>query len=62
MGDLRLQLGTKFNLADPAALRFLWVVDFPLFEYGEEDKRLASAHHPSARLIPTTSPCSIPIR
>jgi aspartyl-tRNA synthetase len=46
MGDLRLQLGAKFNLADPAALRFLWVVDFPLFEYGEEDKRLASAHHP----------------
>ncbi len=46
MGDLRLQLGNRFTLPDPAALRFLWVVDFPLFEYSEEDKRLVSAHHP----------------
>ncbi|HXZ87037.1 MAG TPA: aspartate--tRNA ligase [Candidatus Binataceae bacterium] len=46
MGDLRLQLGNRFNLPDPAAMRFLWVVDFPLFEYSEEDKRLVSAHHP----------------
>ena len=46
MGDLRLLLGNRFNLPDPAAMRFLWVVDFPLFEYSEEDKRLVSAHHP----------------
>ncbi len=32
--------------ADPDELAFLWVVDFPLFEYSETDKRLVSAHHP----------------
>ena len=46
LGDLRLQLGTKFNLRDERALKFLWVVDFPLFDYSEEEKRLVSAHHP----------------
>jgi aspartyl-tRNA synthetase len=46
MGDLRLQLGAKFNLADPAAMRFLWIVDFPLFEFNEDEKRLDATHHP----------------
>jgi aspartyl-tRNA synthetase len=46
LGDVRLLLGTKFNLRDEQALKFLWVVDFPLFDYSEEEKRLVSAHHP----------------
>ena len=46
LGDVRLQLGTKFNLRDERALKFLWVVDFPLFDYSDEEKRLVSAHHP----------------
>ncbi|MGB6554579.1 MAG: aspartate--tRNA ligase [Candidatus Binataceae bacterium] len=46
LGDLRLQLGTKFALANKDELKFLWVVDFPLFEYSEEDKRLVSVNHP----------------
>jgi aspartyl-tRNA synthetase len=46
MGDLRLQLAAKFNLRRPDELRFLWVVDFPLFEYSDEEKRLVSVHHP----------------
>ena len=46
LGDVRLQLGAKFNLRDERALKFLWVVDFPLFDYSEEEKRLVSAHHP----------------
>jgi len=46
MGDLRLQLAARFNLRDPKALRFVWIVDFPLFEYSEEERRLVSAHHP----------------
>jgi aspartyl-tRNA synthetase len=46
MGDLRLQMATRFNLRDPDALRFLWIVDFPLFDYSEEEHRLVSAHHP----------------
>jgi aspartyl-tRNA synthetase len=46
MGDLRLQLAAKFNLRRPDELRFLWIVDFPLFEYSDEGKRLVSVHHP----------------
>src|SRR5579875_1694338 len=33
LGDLRLKLGAKFDLIDRAALKFLWVVDFPLFDF-----------------------------
>ncbi len=46
LGYVRLACGDRFNLRDPNKLALLWVVDFPLFEYSEEDKRLASAHHP----------------
>jgi aspartyl-tRNA synthetase len=46
LGDLRLQLGDKFGLRKPGELKFLWVVDFPLFEYSEQDKRLVSVNHP----------------
>jgi aspartyl-tRNA synthetase len=46
MGELRLQLAAKFNMRRPDDLRFLWVVDFPLFEYSNEEKRLVSVHHP----------------
>jgi aspartyl-tRNA synthetase len=46
MGDLRLQMAARFNLRGPDALRFLWIVDFPLFDYSEEDHRLVAAHHP----------------
>lgn len=46
MGEMRLQLGARFALREADALRFLWVVDFPLFDYSEEEKRLVSAHHP----------------
>jgi aspartyl-tRNA synthetase len=46
LGDTRLQLGTKFNLRDESALKFLWVVDFPLFDYSDEEKRLVSVNHP----------------
>ncbi|HEX4210910.1 MAG TPA: amino acid--tRNA ligase-related protein, partial [Candidatus Binataceae bacterium] len=46
MGDLRLQLGTRFKLRETDALRFLWVGDFPLFEYSHEEQRLLAVHHP----------------
>jgi aspartyl-tRNA synthetase len=46
LGDIRLQLAAKFNLRDEEALKFLWVVDFPLFDYSEEEKRLVSVNHP----------------
>lgn len=46
LGELRLSLGKKLNLIDPNEYKFLWVVDFPLFEYSEEDKRYYACHHP----------------
>jgi aspartyl-tRNA synthetase len=46
LGDLRLQLGAKFGLLKSGALKFLWVVDFPLFEYSEEEHRLVAVNHP----------------
>ena len=49
-GQLRLQCAQKFNdrhkLLDPRNFQFLWVVDFPMFEWNEEDQRWNAAHHP----------------
>lgn len=46
LGELRLHLGRQLNLMDPSDYKFLWVVDFPLFEYSEEDARYYACHHP----------------
>jgi aspartyl-tRNA synthetase len=46
LGTLRLALARKENLASPDAFEFLWVTDFPLLEYHEDDKRWYSMHHP----------------
>jgi len=45
-GRLRLHFGNKLNLIDPNKNNFLWVTDFPMFEYSEEDQRWSSVHHP----------------
>ena len=49
-GQLRLHCAQKFNdrhkLLDPKNLQFLWVVDFPMFEWDEEEGRWNAAHHP----------------
>ena len=49
-GQLRLQIAQKYNdrhkLLDPDVLKFLWVVDFPMFEWDAEDNRWNAAHHP----------------
>jgi len=49
-GQLRLQIAQKYNdrhkLLDPAVLKFLWVIDFPMFEWNGEDNRWVAAHHP----------------
>jgi aspartyl-tRNA synthetase len=49
-GELRLHAGRKYNdrhkLLDPRDLRWLWVVDFPMFEWDAEDSRWVAAHHP----------------
>ena len=46
MGRLRLWFGDKLGLIDQNAHALLWVVDFPMFEYSEEDQRYVSVHHP----------------
>lgn len=46
MGRFRLYLGDKYDLIDKSLFSFLWVVDFPLLEYNEEEKRFVARHHP----------------
>ena len=46
LGALRIEMAKRRNLIDPDKLAFLWVVDFPMFEYSEEDKRWVAMHHP----------------
>jgi aspartyl-tRNA synthetase len=49
LGALRLQLGRELDLIDRSAWRFLWVTDFPLLEWDEEQGRWAAVHHPFTR-------------
>lgn len=44
--ELRLQMGRQLNLCDPQKFSCLWIVDFPLFEWSEEEGRLTPMHHP----------------
>ncbi|WP_079530374.1 aspartate--tRNA ligase [Halobacillus hunanensis] len=46
LGALRLKLGKKLNLIDHTKFNFLWVTDWPLFEYDDEEGRYFAAHHP----------------
>ncbi|MDD5428557.1 MAG: aspartate--tRNA ligase [Candidatus Omnitrophica bacterium] len=46
MAALRKFLGKKLNLIDEKRFDFLWVTDFPLFKYNDEEKRWESEHHP----------------
>lgn len=46
LGALRLKLGKDLELIDETAFHFLWVTDWPLLEYNEEDARYYAAHHP----------------
>ena len=46
MGRLRLHFGKSLNLIDESKHDLLWVVDFPMFEYSEEEGRFMAMHHP----------------
>ena len=46
LGELRLEMARRRKLIDANKLCFLWIVDFPMFEYVEEDKRYKAMHHP----------------
>src|SRR5438094_199384 len=49
LGALRLHLGRELDLIDRDAWRFLWVTDFPLLEWDEEENRWKAVHHPFTR-------------
>jgi len=49
LGALRLHLGRELELIDPDAWRFLWVTDFPMFEWDPELERWDAVHHPFTR-------------
>ena len=46
LGALRLNLAKKFNLIPENSYDLLWVTEFPLFEYSEEEDRFVAVHHP----------------
>ena len=46
LGNLRLEVARQFDLIDNSKFNFLWVTDFPLFEYSEEEDRYVAKHHP----------------
>lgn len=49
LGALRSKLGQDLNLIDESQFAFLWITDWPLFEFSEEDGRYYAAHHPFTR-------------
>ncbi|RMG57933.1 MAG: aspartate--tRNA ligase [Deltaproteobacteria bacterium] len=56
LGRLRLHLGRELNLIDEGRYEFLWVIDFPLLEYDEEEKRFVAMHHPFTSPVPDDIP------
>ena len=60
LGGLRTRLAERFGLipdvdrSDPAAWRFAWIVDFPWFEYNEEEERWDPIHHPFTGIVEDT--------
>jgi len=49
LGALRLHLGRELELIDESAWRFLWITDFPMFEWDPELERWDAVHHPFTR-------------
>jgi aspartyl-tRNA synthetase len=56
LGGLRLEMARRMNLIDEQAFRLLWVTDFPMFEYDEEEKRFVAMHHPFTSPRPEDAP------
>ncbi|MGL6066882.1 MAG: aspartate--tRNA ligase [Cetobacterium sp.] len=46
LGAVRLKLGKELGLINNDEFKFLWIVDFPMFEYDDEDQRYKAQHHP----------------
>jgi aspartyl-tRNA synthetase len=46
LGAIRLEMGNRLGLRDPKVFNLLWVLDFPLLEWDEEEERFVAVHHP----------------
>lgn len=57
LANLRIQMGRQLGLIDENQLNFVWVLDFPLLEYSEEDGRFYAKHH----MFTSPTPTSIPL-
>ena len=51
LGALRLELGRQMELMDKNEFRFVWVTEFPLLEWSEEEERYTAMHHPFTMLM-----------
>ena len=49
LGALRLEMAKRLELTNKDNYKFLWITEFPLFEYDEEEKRFVAKHHPFTR-------------
>jgi len=49
LGAMRIQLGRELGLIDDGVFTFLWVTDFPMFEWDEDEGRWTAVHHPFTR-------------
>ncbi|MBU1260741.1 MAG: aspartate--tRNA ligase [Planctomycetes bacterium] len=56
LAPLRLKVGKDLGLIDEKAYELLWVIDFPLFEWNEKEKRYDSLHHPFTAPVPEDIP------
>lgn len=52
MSELRLEMGTRLGLRDKNKFSCLWLIDFPLLEYNEDEKRWFAMHHPFTSPLP----------
>jgi aspartyl-tRNA synthetase len=52
LGALRTRLGHELGLVDSQAFRWVWITDFPMFAWSEEDDRWGAVHHPFTRPTP----------
>jgi aspartyl-tRNA synthetase len=59
MSELRLEMGQRLGLRNPNEYKPLWVIDFPLFEYDENDNRWVARHHPFTAPKPDHIPVMI---
>ena len=51
LGALRLELGYELGLRKPDEYKFLWITEFPLFEWSDEENRLVAMHHPFTMMM-----------